>query len=98
MRTRRITPENFKVPKHIRHAIHRIAELNAQAQKYMGDVEAWLDYYGFNSSTDYVDDYKFPTPLRDGSGIGLEEFEYGVDVTDEFCKKLEEMYHGELGD
>lgn len=78
----------FKVPKHIKKTLHRIAFLNAQAALYMEGIEDWLRFHGFNPDTEGGNS------LRNGSGYGLEEFDYGNDITEEFCAELEEMKNG----
>lgn len=68
----------MKVPKYIREKMHRCAVLNAQADAEMEAVEEWLQKRGIDTET-----------LRDGSGCSLEELEYGNDITDELCDRIE---------
>ena len=55
----------MRIPEHIKKKLHRIAWLHDRAGALMFEVERWLENNGF-------DLYQ----LRDGSGCGLEEFEY----------------------
>ena len=66
------------VPKHIKNRMHKIAKLNIMASEEMRIVESWLESKGFDIEK-----------LRSGDGCSLEELEYGNDITDEFCKKIE---------
>ena len=77
----------MKVPKYIRDKMHRVARLNAVAAEEMERVELWLEKNGFDIYS-----------LRDGGGIGLEELDYGEDITDELCERIENMeQEGERG-
>lgn len=69
----------MKVPKYIKTKMHRVALLNIAADKEMEFVEAWLERKGFDTTEE----------LRDGSGVSLEELEYGNDITDELCARIE---------
>lgn len=68
----------MKVPKYIKEKMHRIVALNQAAAAEMEDVEAWLEQKGFDIEA-----------LRDGSGCSLEELEYGVDIADDLCARIE---------
>lgn len=68
----------MKVPKYIREKMHRIAKLTAAAVEEMESVEAWLENQGFDIES-----------LRDGGGCSLEELEYGFDITDLICDRIE---------
>lgn len=70
------------IPKYIRNKMHRIAKLHAEAAKDMRTVEAWLEANGYDVDT-----------LRDGGGYSLEELDYGNDVTDTFCARLEDGFY-----
>lgn len=70
----------MKVPKYIRDKMHRIATLHAQAIELTREVDIWLIEHGIN-----LDD------ISDGNGYSLEELDYGNDVTDELCMRLESM-------
>lgn len=87
MPKKKISEKDFKVPKHIKVTLHRIARLNAQSALYMEGIEDWLRFHGFNPEADGENS------LRCGDGYSLEEFECGNDVTEEFCAILEKMKH-----
>lgn len=70
----------MKVPKYIKAKMHRVALLNIAADKEMEIVEAWLERKGLDTSME---------GLRDGSGVSLEELEFGNDITDELCARIE---------
>lgn len=67
-----------KVPKYIRKRMNEILALNRRAAYEMEQLEEWLESKG-------IDTIK----LRDGSGVGLEELEYGNDIIDELCERIE---------
>ena len=69
----------MKVPKYIREKMRRCAVLNQQAAAEMQALEEWLEKNGFD-----IED------LRDGSGCSLEELEYGNDIADELCDRIEQ--------
>lgn len=71
----------MKIPKYIKNKMHRIAELQAQASDLMKEVEEYLLCHGFCIEA-----------IRDGSGYSLEELDYGNDVTDVLCERLEEGF------
>ena len=73
----------MRVPKYIRNKMHRAAELHAEAARLMYQVDSWLERHGFRAED-----------LRCGDGFSLEELDYGNDVTDVFCERLE---NGEFG-
>ena len=68
----------MKVPNYIRKKMHRCVSLQNQAAAEMRAVEDWLEKNGFDIDA-----------LRDGGGCSLEELEYGNDITDEFCDRIE---------
>ena len=70
----------MKIPGYIRYKMHRVAKLHAEATEEMEHVEAWLEAKGFDTSE---------RGLRDGGGCSLEELEYGLDITDELCGRIE---------
>ena len=74
----------MKIPQHIKNKMHRIVALNRAADKEMEIVEKWLEKQGFDIET-----------LRNGDGCSLEELEYGNDITDEFCARIEAEKAGE---
>lgn len=61
--------------------MHKIAELTKKAKELSCEV----DQYFINKSFD-IDE------LRCGNGRSLEELEYGIDITNEFCKDAEEDF------
>lgn len=69
----------MNVPKYIRDKMHRIARINAAADQEMRAVEFWLEKNGCDIEA-----------LRDGCGCSLEELEYGHDITDELCDRIEQ--------
>lgn len=71
----------MKIPKHIREKMHRVARLNALADYEMRKVECWLESKGFDITSE--------GGLRNGDGCSLEELEYGIDITDLLCERLE---------
>ena len=76
------------VPKYIKQKMHKIAELNQTANALMDDVEEWLKKHGIDTEA-----------FRSGDGHSLEELEYGNDVTDILCYRIEnnlldEKYYG----
>lgn len=70
----------MRVPKHIRQKMRRVASLTYDAAVTMKEIEAWLISKGID-----------PESVRDGDGYSLEELEYGNDVTDELCERLEKL-------
>lgn len=70
----------IKVPAYIRAKMRRVAELHRQSSALMRDIEAWLETHGVDTSED---------GLRCGDGCSLEDLEYGIDITDLLCAKIE---------
>ncbi len=68
----------MRIPKYIKNKMHRIAELQAQSTALMRQVEEYLSQNGYDIET-----------IRDGSGDSLEELDYGNDVTETLCQRLE---------
>lgn len=68
----------MKIPKYIKNKMHRIAELHIEADELMKEVEEYLTNRGVCIDT-----------IRDGSGASLEELDYGNDVTELLCERLE---------
>ena len=68
----------MKVPKHMRNRMHRAARLSKAMLTEMRIVDDWFISRGYNIEE-----------LRSGDGTSLEEIEYGNDVTDVFCQKVE---------
>lgn len=69
------------IPKHIRMKMNLITKYSNLMKYYSEQVNDWLNEKGFS------DDY-----LRSGDGCSLEELEYGNDITESLCNKLEEDY------
>ena len=70
----------MKVPLYIKENLHRAAKLNVQAAACMYTVENWLEKHGVD-----------PDTLRAGDGCGLDEIDYGEDVTLELSRKIERI-------
>lgn len=68
----------MKIPKHIRDKMHKLAKLHYQAAELGIEIDNWFITHGFDIEE-----------LRDGSGASLEELDYGNDVTDVFCERVE---------
>lgn len=68
----------MKVPKHIRDKMHKVADLHYRAASLSADVDNWFVDHGFD-----IDE------LRCGDGYSLEELDYGNDVTDILCERIE---------
>lgn len=68
----------MKIPKHIRDKMHCIADLHYKAAVMSRAVDDWLINKGFD-----IDE------LRCGDGYSLEELDYGNDVTDILCERIE---------
>jgi hypothetical protein len=68
----------MRVPLYIRKKMHRVAALHCAASQEMHDVETWFEKNGVDIDA-----------FRDGCGCSLEELEYGNDVTEILCKRIE---------
>ena len=68
----------MKVPKYIRDKMHKVAELHRKAADMAAEVDNWFVDHGFD-----IDE------LRCGDGYSLEELDYGNDVTDILCERIE---------
>lgn len=71
----------MKVSKNIQNKMHKAAKLYSQASELMKEVDAYFEDKGLDMEI-----------LRDGSGISLEEIEYGNDVTDQFVLRIERNF------
>lgn len=68
----------MKIPKHIKEKMHKIAQLNQQSASLSNEVDDWFIRHGFEM-------YE----LRCGDGTSLEELDYGNDITDILCERIE---------
>lgn len=69
----------MKVPKHIEEKMRKVVQLHQTAKEKMNDIERWLEEKGLDTS-----EYG----LRDGSGVSLDELDYGIDIVDELCVRI----------
>lgn len=76
-----------KVPKYIRESMHRIADLQSKAAALSRTVDDWFVSHGFDLEE-----------LRGGDGFTLEELDYGNDVTDVLCDRIENEGFGKITD
>lgn len=68
----------MKIPKYIRDSMRKCVEYNRKSAYEMCKVEYWLEQHEIDQDT-----------LRDGNGCSLEELEYGNDIVDELCERIE---------
>lgn len=68
----------MKVPEYIRRKMHRAANLHAEASVLTRQIGEWFERRGYSMED-----------LRCGDGFSLEELDYGNDVTDAFCARIE---------
>lgn len=68
----------MKVPKHIKEKMHRVADLHRKAFFLSREIDNWFIKHGFSMED-----------LRCGDGFSLEELDYGNDVTDVLCERIE---------
>ncbi len=68
----------MKVPKYIQAKMHRLASISADAAALSKEIDDWFISRGF-----VIED------LRSGDGLSLEELEYGNDITEVFCERIE---------
>ena len=73
----------MKVPEYVRRKMHRLADLQSKATVLSREIDDWFMKNGFDIEE-----------LRCGDGCSLEELDYGNDITDEFCDRIE---NGEFG-
>lgn len=73
----------MKIPKHIKEKMRKIADLHRKGAEISREVDDWFIDHGFD-----IDN------LRCGDGYSLEELDYGNDVTDTLCERIE---NGEFG-
>lgn len=68
----------MRVSKKIQNKMHRLAKLTEQASELAGEINNYFKDNGYD-----IDE------LRTGDGESLDELDYGNDVTDAFCTKME---------
>ena len=78
---------DMRVPEYIKKEMRQVVRHAVLSEAHMRKVEDWLEKMGIETS--FTDD-----GLRDGSGCGLEELEYGVDIVEELCERIERMDGG----
>ena len=71
----------MKIPKYIKTKMHKVASLHAEAFGIMREIEEYLINHGISIDA-----------IRDGRGDSLEELEYGNDITDELCERIENEF------
>lgn len=77
----------MKVPRYIQDKMHKVAELHHKAANISADVDNWFIDHGFDMNE-----------LRCGDGYSLEELDYGNDVTDILCARIENGDFRSYGD
>ncbi len=75
----------FKVPNDIRDKMHRLASLSAIREELLSDINDF--FYQHISKTSGG---RFFVTSHSGNEVSLEDLEYGKDITDVFCKILED--------
>lgn len=70
----------MKVPGYIKYKMRRAARLAKETEQTMAIVQDWFTKQGYDEDS-----------LRSGDGYSLEQLEYGIDITDEFCEWVEHM-------
>lgn len=68
----------MKIPGYIKYKMHRAAKLHSEASKLTKQVDEWFESRGYKAED-----------LRCGDGFSLEELDYGNDVTDILCERIE---------
>ena len=69
------------VPKYIKNEMRLVSKYAMLADEHMKNVENWLERAGIDTN--------YGNGFRDGDSLGLEELEYGCDIVDELCEKIE---------
>lgn len=72
----------MKVPEIIKNKMREVAKLNREAGYLSCEIDDYFIKKGFDIDM-----------LRSDDGTGLDELDYGCDITDEFCKLIEEGYY-----
>lgn len=73
----------MRVPNYIRTKMRLCASHATQAAKYDAEIGIWFKQHDINAES-----------ISTGDGFSFEELMYGNDVTDELCKRIEEMNGG----
>ena len=68
------------VPNYIRSKMHLCASHIRQAAKYNLEIANWLEQHGIDVES-----------ISNGDGASFEELMYGNDITDELCRRIEEI-------
>lgn len=68
----------MKVSKKIQNKMHRLANLTAQASELAREINIYFEEHGYDIDS-----------LRSGDGETLDELDYGNDITDAFCTRME---------
>lgn len=66
------------VPLYIKKKMHSVVKYSRASAAAMKVVESWLELHGID-----------PESIRDGNGCSLEELEYGNDIVDSLCERIE---------
>lgn len=66
------------VPLYIKKKMHSVVKYSRASATAMQVVESWLELHGIA-----------PESIRDGNGCSLEELEYGNDIVDSLCERIE---------
>ena len=69
----------MKVSEVIKNKMRRIAKLTKEVMYLSREIDDYFIKKGFDIDT-----------LRSGDGTSLDELDYGNDITDDFCKLIEE--------
>lgn len=68
------------VPNYIRSKMHLCASHAHQVTKYDFEIANWLEQHGVDVES-----------ISDVDGVSFEELMHGNDVTDELCRRIEEI-------
>lgn len=75
--------KSIKVPQYIQNKMHRIAKLNAEVLNLSNEISEWFEKQG-------IDVHTGSGGLRCGDGAGLDELDYGDDITDIIVARIEQ--------
>lgn len=70
----------MKIPNYIKKKMRDVVKHSRASEEAMKDVESWLEFNGID-----------PELIRDGGGCSLEELEYGNDIVDILCERIENL-------